>query len=168
MVKILRVIDFTSDQVGRITSWLSLALAALIAYEVIMRYIFDSPTIWTYETSLMLGATIYVAGWAYCHRHHAHIRIDILYERIAPRKKAVIDVLSFLFFSPVSIILTVTASSWAWRAWVIGEEMDEAFWYPPVAPLRTVVAIGFLLLTLQSVANFIRDLNLLIRNQSYD
>jgi len=42
------------------------------------------------------------------------------------------------------------------------------YWYPPLAPFRTVVALAFLLLAIQGVAQFIRDFYRLIRNKSYD
>ena len=46
--------------------------------------------------------------------------------------------------------------------------MFNSFWYPPAAPYRTLFAVGLLLLILQGVANFIRDLYFVVRGEKLD
>ena len=102
-------------------------------------------------------------------RHDAHIRIDVFYTHMSPRGKAAINVGGFfLVFLPVMLLFVVVSFARMWQAWITGEVSIETFWYPPIAPFRTVVAIGFTLLFTQGVASFIRNLYLLIRNKSYD
>ncbi len=58
------------------------------------------------------------------------------------------------------------ATVWALKAWRINEVMFNSFWYPPAAPYRTVFAVGgLLLLVLQGVAKFIRDLYFVIKGE---
>lgn len=169
MRKILRAIDSVSEWTGNTMCWLWAALVLIMTYEVIMRYAFTKPTEWAYETSIMIGAATYALAWAYVHAHHAHVRVDVIYGRLSPRGKAIVDVIgSLLFFFPLIIVLTDHAFAWAWHAWVINEKSVETYWYPPVAPLRTVVLLGLILFGLQAVAQFIRDLYFLIRNRPYD
>ena len=75
----LRVIDSISEWTGKIIRWLCVVLVGVVVYGVILRYVFNSPTMWAYETSIMLGTTIYVLGWAYVHRHGGHIRVEVFY-----------------------------------------------------------------------------------------
>lgn len=134
-----------------------------------MRYVFNAPTKWGYETCSMLGGTIYALGWAYDHLHKSHVRVDIFYTRLSQRGKAITDVIcAAIFFFPLMAILIKTTVSWAWRAWSIGEVMIEAHWYPPAAPFRTIVAVGICFFALQGLAQFIRDLYLVIRRKPYD
>ncbi len=169
MRTILCVIDSIGDWTGKVGRWLCLAVVLVMTYEVVMRYLFNSPTMWAYETSMMIGGTMYALAFSYTHRHHGHIRIDIFYANLSPRKKAIIDVIGTLFlFLPVVILYTYTAYGWAWQSWVTDEKMIETYWYPPAAPLRTMVALGFFLLVLQGGAQLIRDSYLLIRNKTYD
>ena len=169
MRKILATIDSISDWTGKTARWLTAILVLVMTYEVTMRYAFDSPTMWAYETSIMLGATIYALFWSYTHRHHSHVRVDVFYTRLSPRGKAVIDVLgTFFLFIPLLSVFAGTAVAWAWKAWVINEKMVETYWYPPSAPLRTVVAVGICLFALQCIAQFVRDVYFLIRNKPYD
>ena len=161
----LKVIDSISEWVGSIGRWLVVALVAVTVYDVIARYVFDAPTIWGFETSRMLGGSIILFGWAYCQLHHSHIRVDIFYTRFSRRKKALIDVVcSMLLFFPLFAILIKTSIPWMWSAWQVGEVMPESFWYPPAGPFRTVIVIGVCLLFLQFIAQFVRDLRILIKH----
>lgn len=167
MRTIVRVIDSISERTGKTTRWLCAVLVVVMTYEVIMRFVFNSPTMWAYETSLMLGCAIYAFGWSYAHRHGAHVRVDVLYTRLGLRGRAIIDVVcALLLFCPLIILLMGTSIAEARDAWVVSERMVLTYWYPPAAPLRTVVAIGFCLFALQGVAQIIRDLYLLVRNKT--
>ena len=169
MRKVLRTIDAISDGVGKISRWLCPALVLLITLEVIRRFVFNSPSMWAFETSMMIGAAAYFFGWAFVHRHRAHVRVDVFYAHLPQRIQALIDVLGNLFlFFPFIIMFTLAAVDKAKYAWVVDERMEETAWFPPVAPLRTAMAIALILLVLQGTANFIRDFHLLIRNKSYD
>lgn len=163
---ILKAIDSISQSTGLVARWLCLALVLVGTYDVVMRYVFNAATVWAYETSMMLGGTIYVLGWAYAHLRKSHVRVDIFYARLSERGKAILDVVcGAIFFFPLMAILVKSSISWAWRAWSIGEVMAEAHWYPPVAPFRTIVAIGICYFALQGLAQFTRDLYLAIRNE---
>lgn len=169
MRAILRVVDSISEWTGKIVRWLCVALVLVMTYEVTMRYVFDAPTMWAYETSVMIGGSIFALGWAYVHRHRGHIRVDVFYEHLSPKGKAIIDVIfALLFLFPLLIVLMDASVSYMWRAWLIGEKSVETYWYPPAAPFRTVVAIGFSLFLLQCIAQFVRDLYLLVKNKPYD
>lgn len=168
MRKIVEAIDSISDQTGKIACWLATILVSLIALEVIMRYFFDAPTMWNYETSQMVGGAFFAMGWAYALRHHSHVRIDVFYTRMSPRAKAGIDVVgTFFLFFPLMLMFISTSIAWTVTAWEVNEKSVETYWYPPMAPLRTVVTIGLILLALQGVAQFVRDLHLLVRNKVY-
>ncbi len=169
MITALRVIDAISDWSGRIIRWLVVFLVVVVTTEVTMRYVFNRPTMWAFETSIMLGAAIYAMAWSYAQRHRAHVRVDVLYTHLSPRKKAIIDVVGYsLFFVPLIFILVDASITNAWEAWVARERMEKTFWYPPATPLRTVVALGFVLLALQGAAQLFRDFYFLVRNKPYD
>jgi TRAP-type mannitol/chloroaromatic compound transport system permease small subunit len=169
MRKVFRTIDTINERMGSAARWLCPALVLLITLEVFRRFAFNSPSMWAFETSMMIGATIYVFGWAYVHRYRAHIRVDVFYNRLPRRMRALVDVLGNLFlFFPYIIVFTYQAGKWTKYAFEVNEKMQETGWYPPFAPLRTVLTIGMVLLLVQGIVNFIRDFYLLIRNKSYE
>ena len=169
MRKVLSIIDAISDGTGKVMCWLAPLLVALVSSEVTMRYVFNSPTMWNYEPSMMVGGTLFAMGWAYAMRHHSHVRVDVFYTRLSPRAKASIDVAgTFFLFFPLMLVFISTSIAWTVNAWEISEKSVETYWYPIIAPFRTMVTIGFMLVTLQGIAQFIRDFYLLIRNKAYD
>jgi TRAP-type mannitol/chloroaromatic compound transport system permease small subunit len=165
----MKVVEFISEWSGRVVSWFCLALVLVIVYEVILRYVFNSPTIWVLDTSRMLLGGIIMLGLAYTHRHHGHIRIDIFYNRLSPRRKAMVDVIfSLVFLLPLLIALLYASWFRMWFAHSVGERFITSYWYCPTVPARTLFLLGWCLFTLQCVVQFIRDSYLLIRSKPYD
>ena len=166
MRKALRIIDSISDYTAGLVKWFCYALVLVVVFDVVMRYVFNAPTVWGYETAMMTGGSIYVLAWAYTHRHHRHVRVDVIYSHLSLRRKAIIDVVGTLFLLfPVMILLIYASGDWAWRAWSIGERSHETYWYPPMAPFRTAVLIAFCLFTFQAAAQFIRDFYVMVKNR---
>jgi len=169
MRKIVHTIDSISEKIGRAGCWLSVALVLIVTYEVFMRYVFTKPSLWAYEVTVMLAASLYVLAFSYAHLHRAHVRVDMIYSHLPSRGRAIIDALGgLLLFFPFIFLLTYISWSWMWHAWATAEKMPITGWYPPAGPLRTVVFIGIAMFALQGIAHFIRDVYLLIKNQPYD
>lgn len=71
------------------------ALAFIVAYEVVARYLFDAPTIWAYDLSLFLFGYIAALGGAYAQQKKSHINVDILYLSVSPKVKNIFNIISF-------------------------------------------------------------------------
>ncbi|MCP4690943.1 MAG: TRAP transporter small permease subunit, partial [Desulfobacterales bacterium] len=98
MKKILKIIDGISEWSGKIFSYLLWPGVAVLVYEVVARYVFNAPTIWAHGTTQRIFAVYYFICGAYISLHGSHIRMDILYDRFSLRKKAILDIIGFLFF----------------------------------------------------------------------
>lgn len=167
--KILKGIDSISEKAGWFGKWFALLLVFVAAFDAIARHFFNAPTIWAYDTITMAGGTIYMLGASYNMRHDAHTRVDVIYQYLTERRKALLNVIaSVILFFPLMGAMLYMAIKWAIRAWKINEVLFNSFWYPPAGPYRTIFAVGLLLLVLQAVANFIRDLHLVIRGEKID
>lgn len=168
MKSIFRVIEAVSDYTGNIVQWLSVGLVLLVAWETIMRFVFSKSTLWQYETVSMMGATMYGLSFAYVMRHRINVRVDVLFSHFPRRVQAAIDSIGMLVaFFPVMTLVTITAISMARRAIEIDERMAITGWYPPAAPLRTILAAGFILLLLQGLVVAIKEFYYLLRNKAY-
>ncbi len=169
MRTIIRSIDSISEWTGRSVSWVCVVLILVLCYEVLMRYVFNSPTFFAHELSTMIGGTIAALGWTYTHRHHGHVRVDVIYTHLTPRGKALIDViLTVLLFFPLLAVLIMNSTESLLFAIKMGEVLRGSFWYPPAWPIKMVMVVGLSLFALQGMAHFIRDSYLLIRNKPYD
>ncbi len=167
MRTVVRIFDSISEYTGKVVLWACVGLVLVLCYEVTMRYVFNAPTNWVMETSMMLGGTIAAMGWGYTHLHQGHVRVDVFYMHLSPRGKATVDVIcSILFLFPLLAILIYASFSWAQFSWAMGEKMVGSSWKPPAGPIRTVVPLGFCLFTLQCASQFIHDLYLLIKDKT--
>ena len=128
MRSIVRIIDSINEFVGKLVSWLCLALVMALVYEVTARYVFNQPTIWAHILTPMIGFTIIALGWAYVHRHKGHIRLDLFYVRLSPRGQACVDVIcTLLMFFPVIILLVYISAAHVWYSWSIGERLTVSW-----------------------------------------
>ena len=169
MKTFVRLVDSLSEWTGLVVRWLCVALVFIMSFEVLMRYAFNSPSFYSYEISIMLGTAIYALGWSYVHKHRAHVRVDIIHTNLSSRKRALIDTLGDVFiFLPFIVVLSISSFDWALTSWLQGEVSRKTGWYPPMAPIRTVVFLGLLLFLLQGIVEFVRNIYMLIRDKQYD
>ena len=163
--RIVHGIETLSIWTGKISSWALVILMLLITYEVVMRYVFVKPTVWGYELSLMFGGSILLM-LAYVQQQDANIRVEILYEKVSPRGKALLNIFGTVVFAlPCFAYVIVEAYRYMVNSFVTNEKMAESFWYPPAAPFRTIIFIALCLATLQFIATLIRDLHTLIKTE---
>lgn len=166
--KILSLIDSINEWVGKTFSYLILILALIVGYEIVMRYVFSRPTIWVNEMSAMLFGTFTILGGAFTARYNGHVGMDIVYGQLSPRRRAVLDVISyFLLFLPLLGVLVWKGGMSAWKSVMILEH-DSSQWGPPLYPIRMMLPIGAFLFLLQASAKMIRDLFVLFGAEKGD
>ncbi|MDY7018677.1 MAG: TRAP transporter small permease subunit [Chloroflexota bacterium] len=164
MRSFVKYIDHISEWTGRIVKWLIFALIGALVYEVIARYAFVHPTAWSYDTSYILYGSLFLLGAAYTLLVGGHVRIDVFYTRFSPRGRAIIDLVCYsVFFFPVMALLLNGGIDFAQSSWEIGERSAVSAWKLPIYPYKTVLPVAILLLLIQGVAEFIRNLVMVVR-----
>jgi TRAP-type mannitol/chloroaromatic compound transport system permease small subunit len=169
MKKTIHTIDALSEWTAKIARWFIPILMVLVTLEVMLRYVFNAPTLWGFEVHIMIAATTYMLAFAYTHLQKAHVRVDMIYAHLPARAQAGIDFFGTLaLFFPFIFLLSYSAWNFAFRAWATSEKMATTGWYPPAGPLRTMVFYGIALFALQAIAQFVRDAYLMIKGRPYD
>jgi TRAP-type mannitol/chloroaromatic compound transport system permease small subunit len=162
VVKLIQVIGSINEKIASGARWIMVVLMIVVVHDVMMRYIFNTPTVWAFELAMILGSTGYMLSWGEVERVGMHLRVDVFYSLCSPRWKAIIDVLgTAICWYPVYIAYMMVGSRWAARAWRIKEVMVESYWYPPAAPTRTLIVIGLSLACIQLTVSFIKNVHLL-------
>ena len=82
---------------GYLASALFIAIGFIISYEVIMRYLFNSPTIWVNEVSRFLKIWATYLALTYSFHKQDFIRITVIYDRLNETGKKILDFISFIF-----------------------------------------------------------------------
>lgn len=164
MGTILRAIDGLSDWSGKVFSFLVGAIMFIIAYEVVARYVFNSPTVWASESVTYFCGIYAVMGGAYTLRLRGHANVDIVYAHLSPRMKAIVDLATFPFFFLFFGVLLWTGADYSWESLMTTETTGTA-WNPPIYPVRIMIPIAALLILLQGFAKFIRDFKGVIKGE---
>ena len=158
LIRAVRVIDKFTDTTGTWIAWLNLPLVLVVAYEVIARYAFNAPTLWSFDVTYMLYGTIFMLGCAYALHKGAHIRTDFFYEKWTARTKGMVDSISYLvFFFPSLIMLLAASGSEAWYAYTIHETSEQTPWRPILWPYKSVVPATCVLLMIQGISETIKS-----------
>ncbi|MCP3889019.1 MAG: TRAP transporter small permease subunit [Desulfobulbaceae bacterium] len=162
--KISDSIDAFSRKQGDITSMLILPLLGVVIYEVIMRYGFNAPTTWGFEATAFLYGMHYMFGISYTDVKKGHVQVDIFTALAPPKVRAALGALTTLvFFMPVMVFMTWSASTFAWTS-IEGLERNSTSWGPPIYPFKAIMALCFFFLLLQGISNLIKDLQILFNN----
>ena len=82
---------------GYLASALFIAIGFIVSYEVIMRYLFNSPTIWVNEVSRFLQIWATYLALTYSFHKNDFIRITVIYDRLNDKGKKILDFISFIF-----------------------------------------------------------------------
>ncbi|MDJ0612804.1 MAG: TRAP transporter small permease [Rhizobiaceae bacterium] len=150
-------VDWLTWTFSRVMMWGPAFIVAIIFYEVIMRYIFFSPTLWVNEMSLWAGGMIFVTAGLYSMQQRSHIRIFVLYDMAPLWLRRVFDVISTLCVLIFAFAVVwggfgeAIAKFWRWEAF-------GTAWDPPIpATNKPLVLVTVTVLALQAASNLIRD-----------
>ena len=154
-----RFMDRVSTWVGKASAWLIPLLIAELVYDTIARYLFNAPTAWSYDISYMLYGTAFMCAAAYALLRDEHVRIELIYEKVSPKSRAVIDAIGYLlFFFPSVGALFYFGVEFALKSWRMLETSGESMWSPPIYPFKTIIPLAALVLSLQGIVQFSRCL----------
>lgn len=98
--------DAISAGVNRLGGFVVLpAMTTVMMIEVVARYVFNSPFLWTFELASHLLLLVFLCGVVECTRGGGHIRMDLVYQTLSdgPKKavRAAYYVLGILVFALV-------------------------------------------------------------------
>ena len=150
-------IDRFIDVVGRITAWSSFALALVMGGNVLLRYGFNTGSVWSQELEWHLMSPICLFGMSYALLHGEHVRVDVLYASFSPRTKLIIGIATSLIAMTFSLIVIWLSWYYVMQSWSIGEGSANPGGIPARYALKALIPIGFALFFLQSLAQGIHQ-----------
>jgi len=153
----VRFMDSATRRFGLGVQGLIFVIIGILLFEAIARYIFDSPTIWSVEMSKFTFGAYFLLGGGYVLLTGGHVRMDILYGRWSPRRQTIMDAALFAFF-----VIFVGCTLWSTiqhaTMSTIMLQRSGTPWHPYLGPIKIIVAIGFLLMLLQGISEFIKSI----------
>ena len=156
LLAVSRLIDAVNERVGRAVIWLVLIVCLVSATNAVSRYGFSlSSNAWL-ELQWYLFSAIFLLAAGYTLKHNGHVRVDVFYARMSPRKQAMIDLLGGLFFLlPVTLLMMWLSWPGFANSWAIQEMSSDPGglirW-----PVKLLIPVGLALLALQAVSEIIK------------
>ena len=157
--KISAAIDVFNRKEGEWSSLLIIPLTVVVIYEVIMRYVFNAPTVWGFEATTFIYGVHFMLGLAYTAVCDGHVKVDIFTSRAKSRTQAILVILTNLvIFLPVFTCMTI----WSWKYAItstLEHELNSTSWAPPIWPFKLIMAIAFSFLLIQGISTVLKAIN---------
>lgn len=122
-----------------------------------MRYVLNKPTIWVHELSLYVFGAMWVLAGGYALKYKAMVNMDLFYGRLSVKRKALVDLATFIITLIFCAVLIWKSGDSAWTS-VKWQETSDTIWHVPLYPVRLLIPLGAVLLLVQALSNFIKDL----------
>lgn len=159
---ITKGIDTLIEKQGQLTAFLIVPLLLIVLYEVLMRYVFNAPTIWGFEATAFAYGLHYMLGLSFMENARGHVRVDLLTSRLSVKTQAAVMFIGYLLlFLPVYGLMTWGAAKFAYTA-TVTNELNSTSWAPRVWPYKILMALSFLFLVLQGLSTMLKHLKTLI------
>ena len=152
----VRVVDAFNLRVGRFAMYLIFAMLAVLLYSSISKTFF-TPSIWTLESAQFLMVAYFLLGGAYSMQLDAHVRMDLAYSAWSPRTRAVVDAITvfmLIFYLVMLLIGGISSTEYA----IEYKETSYSAWSPYMAPIKIIMCLGIVMMLLQAIATFFKDL----------
>ena len=157
MLKTIHTIEGLSQWIGKAFGWCILILTLSVSYEVFVRYVLNSPTVWAFDVMVQMYGALFLMAGPYALAQDTHVRADVIYRFLPPRWQARVDFTLYIcFFFPGMLALF-------WFGWEIASDSwryQEVSWNSPariqIYFFKTLIPMAGALLILQGIAECMR------------
>jgi TRAP-type mannitol/chloroaromatic compound transport system permease small subunit len=155
---VVRAIDGFTEWLGRLVAWLTLGTVVVCFAVVVLRYVFSVGSICLQELYVWQHALVFMLGAGYTFMHGGHVRVDILYGRMTPQRRAWVDLFGTVFFlAPWMFVLVWFGWSFLARSWSLFEASGQAGGCQGYFLLKSAIFGFAFLVGIQGVALFCRS-----------
>ena len=159
LLTLARRLDDFSEWIGTAVAWLALLLTAVVAYDVVARYLFHAGSVALQEAEWHIFAVMFLLAAAYTYKHDAHVRVDVVYGKLGLRGKAAVNLFgALLLLIPFSLMIIHASAGFVEMSWNLGEGSGDPGGLPARYILKGMIPAGFSLLILQGIAEIAKSL----------
>jgi TRAP-type mannitol/chloroaromatic compound transport system permease small subunit len=152
----IRWVDRVNRMIGRCTMYFLFILVGVLLWSSISKTFF-LPSLWTLETAQFAMVAYYILGGPYSIQLGSNVRMDLFYGGWSPKTKAWVDAFTILFLIfYLCVLLYGGISSTAYS--IEYNERSATAWRPYLSPIKIVICIGLVLMILQTISEFFKDI----------
>lgn len=165
MERALQLVERTVATVGLASAMLLLPLLIGVrVYEIVMRKLFDAPSAFLQYIEWEAFTLLVLLSLGFAYVRNAHVRVDILRDRLTPRVRAAIELVGFLLFMlPFALVVVVTGVDYAADAYLDGERSALAYGRPLRWLIKGALVFGVGLFLIAATTAALRNVLFLSR-----
>lgn len=164
VIKIMDLISTINKSLVWIIGTIILVMSILLTVDVLLRYIFNSPTTWAFDLATWGTAIVGFSLGGYILLIDQHVRIDFFFENFSLRTRSAIDLISSLFLFIIAFSLIWFGTSYVTHYFQTGAEATGGL-AMPLWIKWLIVPVGGFLLALQGLVKLIDDIYILVTGE---
>ena len=137
--------------------YLVFVMMAILILSFVTRNIINFPLLWIIEMAQFTMTAYYLLGGGYSMLTDDHVRMDLFYSKLSERNKARMDAFTSVFLVFYLIILLYGSITSLIYTLETNQRLFTA-WAPYVWPIKVLMLLGILLMLLQSISMFFKDI----------
>ena len=158
--------DRIIDAVGYFVGVLLILMILNVAFDVMMRYVFNNSSIGMQEMEWHLFAVIILFGTGYGLRHDAHVRVDFAYEKFSIKTQALINIWgAILFILPLIALITYGSHDFVMDAYTSSEISEDPGGLTHRWIIKGMIPLAFVFLLFCTINYIIHYINIYIENK---
>ncbi len=153
LMAIDRQLSRVLSAIAWLVGWLFLAMIAAIVFDVVTRRFLVLASLAVQELEWHFHTALFTLAAGYAYVRNAHIRIDLLRDRMQERRRAWIELFGIIFFlAPYVAVIFYFTTTYAWGAFerLEGSRMPGGLPYRFI--IKSTIPIGLFLLGLAGAA----------------
>ena len=151
----VRIVDRVNRTIGRATMYMIFIMIGVLFYSSLTKA-FSTPALWTLDMAQFLMMAYFFLGGPYSMQLDGHVRMDLIYSTWSPRTRAAVDAITLVFLMFYVVMLLIGAFDSTAYAIEFGERTFSA-WRPYVWPIKVVLTFGAIMMLLQVLSQFCKD-----------
>ncbi|MBN2963622.1 TRAP transporter small permease subunit [Sulfurospirillum sp. T05] len=156
-----RFFDTLANWIGHACGILMSIMMLNVFYNVVMRYFFKTGSIGMQELEWHFFSLIILFGISYALKEDAHVRVDVIYDRLQPKRKALINIFgAIVFIVPISVLIATGSTEFVLEAYRSNEGSGDPGGLPFRWIIKGMIPLSFYLLLFINLGFIIKNINL--------
>lgn len=160
-LKLEKIFNIFADIIGKIASFVMVLMIANVFYDVIARYFLKSGSIAMQELEWHFFSIIILLGISYTLKEDGHVRVDLIYDKLGKKKKALINILGgFFFIMPIALLIATGSINFVYESYSLNEISGDPGGLTHRWLIKAMIPFSFLLLIITSIGFIIKNINI--------
>lgn len=159
LTRTCEILDRFVTRIGKVAAWAGVAIVLVTVFDVISRRFFVLGSTKLQELEWHLHTILFAFCVGYAYIANAHVRIDLVRDRLSERAKWWLEVAGVLvFLIPYCIVIVYFGTDFVMRSLALDESSSSATGLPHRWIIKSAIPLGFAVLLLAGIAVLLRKI----------